>query len=180
MTVPIAPHSPACRFSRRRGGLCRWMRGLAWMAGQSTRQTLKSCAHGRPGAVRFGAALLVGLLLCTAQAVAGSHDRQRDHEAAREAFLAGEILPLRTVLDRVARDFPGRVVRIGFESRNKAYAYDVKLIQPTGTIVKLKVDARTGDVIEFRARGLERRGKPADRAARHGRAARPDISKETD
>ena len=69
-----------------------------------------------PGFHRFAgllglAALLVAFLGWTPVAVRADDD----HDRARQALLAGKVMPLREVLDRVAADYPGEPVEIEFE-----------------------------------------------------------------
>lgn len=78
-----------------------------------------------------------------------------DHEEARRALLSGEVLSLRQVLDRVARDYPGEPIEIEFERDDGIYVYELKLVQPSGRIIKMKVDATTGNIIKVKARGLK-------------------------
>lgn len=103
-----------------------------------------------------GAALLAGFLAFAP--VIGHTDGHKDHERARKALLSGEVLSLRQVLDRVAGEYPGEPVEIEFEQDDGIYVYEIKLLQPSGTILKMKVDARTGNVIKVKGRGIERRG----------------------
>ena len=59
---------------------------------------------------RYGqrAALCVAFLVLGSQAgVAGD-----DHDRARQALEAGEVLPLRSILERVERDYPGQVLDV--------------------------------------------------------------------
>ncbi|MYN14385.1 peptidase [Pusillimonas sp. TS35] len=80
------------------------------------------------------------------------HGGSHDHEAAREAVLQGRVLPLRAVLDKVEREYPGQVVKIEFEEDDDLYVYKIKVLRSTGDIVKLKVDATDGRVLAVRAR----------------------------
>lgn len=75
-----------------------------------------------------------------------------DHERAREAVVAGQILPLRTVLERLEREQAGQVLEIELESAGTRWVYEVKLLQPDGQLLKLEVDAGTGEVIGRRVR----------------------------
>lgn len=81
----------------------------------------------------------------------GSHHRS-DHEEARRALLSGEVLSLRQVLDVVARDYPGEPIEIEFEHDDGMYLYELKLLQASGRIIKMKVDAATGKIISVKAR----------------------------
>jgi uncharacterized membrane protein YkoI len=64
--------------------------------------------------------LLVGLVVASSLAWAGSSraggDGQgSDHDRARQALEAGEVLPLRTILERVEREYPGQVLEVELE-----------------------------------------------------------------
>ncbi len=94
------------------------------------------------------AALAAPLLALPVTSVA--HDR--DHEDARRALLSGEVLSLRQVLDIVAREYPGEPVEVEFERDDGIYLYELKVLQPSGRIIKMKVDAGSGKIISVKAR----------------------------
>ena len=71
-----------------------------------------------------------------------------DHDRARQALEAGEILPLKTVLERLARDTPGQVMEVELERSSERWIYEIKLLQTGGALIKLKVDARDATVIK--------------------------------
>lgn len=101
-------------------------------------------------------------LLLTAVLSAGAQARDRgDHERAREAVVAGQILPLRTVLERLEREHAGQVLEIELESEDRRWVYEVKLLQSGGQLLKLEIDAGTGEVIGRRVRPNERRSGDA-------------------
>jgi hypothetical protein len=66
----------------------------------------------------------------------------RDHDRARQAVEAGEILPLRAILERVERDGPGQVIDVGLEQEGGHWIYEVKVLRPDGAMVKLRLDAK--------------------------------------
>ena len=74
-----------------------------------------------------------------------------DHDRARQALEAGEILPLKTVLERLAHDVPGQVIEVELERSGERWIYEIKLLRPGGSLVKLKVDARDGLLVPARA-----------------------------
>ncbi len=78
---------------------------------------------------------------------------------ARQALLAGKVMSLRDVLDKVMADYPGEPVEIEFEEDDGIYEYEIKLLQPAGNIIKLKVDASTGEVIGLKGRGVQLKEK---------------------
>lgn len=75
-----------------------------------------------------------------------------DHDRARRAVQAGEVLPLRTILDNVARDFPGDVVEAELEEDHDRPTYEIKLIAPDGQVMKIIYDARDGGVIKVKGK----------------------------
>jgi uncharacterized membrane protein YkoI len=80
-------------------------------------------------------------------------DNRRDHDRARRALEAGEILPLKTVLERIARDTPGQVMEVELERKGERWVYEIKLLRAGGSLVKLKVDARDATIIPRREQG---------------------------
>mgnify|MGYP003421594002 CR=1 FL=1 len=83
-------------------------------------------------------------------------DRE-DHERARKALEAGEVLPLKTILERVERDFPGQVMDVELERERvggrERWIYEIKVLRIGGALVKLKFDARDGSVLVNQIRG---------------------------
>ena len=76
---------------------------------------------------------------------------EEDHERARRALEAGEVLPLKTILERVERVYPGQVMDVELEReheiRGERWIYKVKVLRTSGALVKLKMDARDGTVL---------------------------------
>jgi len=85
------------------------------------------------------------------------HDREHDHDRARQALEAGEVLPLRTILERVEREYPGRTLEVELESDHGQWLYEIKLLRPGGDLIRLKVDAADGRILGVRQRNRERR-----------------------
>lgn len=111
---------------------------------------MRSGAKGKGG-------WLVGIFLAFALALPSHADEQRDnrhdHDRARRALEAGEILPLRTVLETLARDTPGQVMEVELERKGERWVYEIKLLRAGGSLVKLRVDARDGTIIPRREQG---------------------------
>lgn len=93
-------------------------------------------------------ALLAGLfaLAPATTALAGSDD----HIAAREALRRGEILPLARILAVAQRAEPGDVIEIELDRHRDSWRYKVKVLTPRGRVRKLRIDARTGAVLEVK------------------------------
>lgn len=71
-----------------------------------------------------------------------------DHETARRLSEAGEILSLETILQRVQQHQTGRVLEVEFEEDRGQYIYEVEVLNSKGVVWELKLDARTGELIE--------------------------------
>lgn len=79
-------------------------------------------------------------------------DSRQDHEVARRALEAGEILSLRQVLERIERDHHGQVLEVELEQEDQRWIYEVKMLRRDGGINKLIIDARDGRVLEIKGR----------------------------
>ena len=90
---------------------------------------------------------------------------REDHDRARAAVQAGEVLPLPELLARVQRSQPGRVLDVELEREDGRWLYELKLLRADGQRLKLLVDARSGEVLGSRARGDGRGPGPAASAA---------------
>lgn len=105
--------------------------------------------------VRFFAALLV-LYSATGIAQASS-----DHDLARQALQSGEILPLDKILASVAAKHPGQVLEVELDQERydgkRIWVYEVKSVTQDGKLLKLEVDAKTGEVLQVRSRGGDRK-----------------------
>ncbi len=93
-------------------------------------------------------ALGVGASLVAPACAGGS----ADHERARAALQAGEILPLQKVLDRVQVSHPGDVLEVELEREGGRWVYELKLLQRSGALLRLDVDARTAEVLRSKQR----------------------------
>ena len=100
--------------------------------------------------------LLMAACLGAAPLQAGS---RQDHEIARRALEAGEILSLRQVLERVEREHRGEVLEVELEREDQRWIYEVKMLHRDGGINKLIIDARDGRLLDIKGRQGGRRGR---------------------
>lgn len=76
-----------------------------------------------------------------------------DHDRARQALEAGQVQPLRIILERVEREYPGQVIDVELEREGEGennperWVYKIKMLRSGGTLIKLKINARDGTVI---------------------------------
>jgi uncharacterized membrane protein YkoI len=91
-------------------------------------------------------ALACGLLALPLAATASDH---QDHEQARSALVRGEVLPLKTVMERLDKERPGgQVLEVELERKLGGWVYEIKQMEAGGQLVKIKLDARTGELLE--------------------------------
>jgi len=101
-------------------------------------------------------ALALALVLGLAAGGAQGHDHDREQAERLQAL--GEVLPLQDVLARVAAEYPGQVLKVEFEGAGDGdcpvpppcadrWVYELKILQDQGRLVKIKADARTGQVL---------------------------------
>jgi uncharacterized membrane protein YkoI len=102
---------------------------------------------GRKSSKGLRAALSAALLLALLGAGAGQAGDGHDHDRARRALESGEILPLRTILERVERDYPGQIMEVELEREDARWIYEIKLLRTGGALVKIEIDARDGALL---------------------------------
>lgn len=94
--------------------------------------------------------ILVIALTGAAQVRAGE-----DHDRARAALRAGEVVPLRDILAVVEQEFRGEMLEIELDEKRRRFVYEVKLLTPDGSIIELYYDARTKALLKAEGRGVE-------------------------
>jgi len=98
------------------------------------------------GWTMIGRSVVLALLLCPLVVSAGDHGDgghdERDHDRARRAVQAGEVLPLQEVLNLLARRQPGQVLEVELERDAGRWVYEIKLLKPDGRLLTLQLDAR--------------------------------------
>ena len=94
-------------------------------------------------------AMLMVLLICSLPATSALAT-PTDQERATQAVQAGEILSLRVILERLEQTQPGRVVEL--EQKKGVWMYELKILKAGGRLQKLKVDAKTGEIISNKER----------------------------
>ena len=98
---------------------------------------------------RLFALLLVAGTAFSGSALHAGEDRS-DHDLARQALERGQVLPLRTVLDKVEREYQGQALKVEFEHDDGRFIYEIRLLQQDGRMAKLKIDAVDGRVLQIK------------------------------
>lgn len=87
--------------------------------------------------------LLAALAVSPVLTIASGSDQDR----ARAALQAGEVLSLRTILERIERDQPGQVIEAELERKGGRWIYELKLVQTGRQLIKLEIDASSGEIL---------------------------------
>ena len=93
---------------------------------------------------------LASCALCAGPALQAQEHGHDDYDLARQALEQGKVLPLRTVLDQIEREYGGQVVKVEFERDDGRFVYDIRLLQKDGRVAKLTVDASDGRVLAIK------------------------------
>ena len=83
-----------------------------------------------------------------------------EQDRARAAVQAGNVLPLKTVLERLEREHPGQVLEVELEQDDGRWIYEIKLLQTGGRLVKLELDATSGAVLRRKERARQPDARP--------------------
>jgi uncharacterized membrane protein YkoI len=92
--------------------------------------------------------LFLGVVLACAHPAPLRAD-QSDHDRARRALEAGEILPLSEILKVAEAVRRGRVIELELERENGRWIYELELISPGGELYEMEIDAATGQLLEL-------------------------------
>ncbi len=87
------------------------------------------------------------ILLASGSVHAGS-----DHERAKKAVESGQVLPLQDILQKISKDYPGQVLEVELDQEKGTWIYEIKQLSSNGTILKLDVDAKTGQVLKQKSK----------------------------
>jgi uncharacterized membrane protein YkoI len=122
-------------------------------------QTFYAINPTMPSHFNFRSWLLAALLpaLLALPLHSNASGGSRDHDRARTALQAGEILPLPTIMARVAQSHPGHVLEVELEREDERWIYELKLLQPSGGLLKLEIDAKSGAVLRQKTKGNDAR-----------------------
>jgi Peptidase propeptide and YPEB domain len=101
---------------------------------------------------RLAGMALLWLGLALSPAWGHGKDKGGDHDRARDAVQASEVLPLATLLEQLRRSHPGQVLEIEFDREDGRLIYEVKLLHANGQLLKLEIDAATGQVLKVKRR----------------------------
>ena len=104
----------------------------------------------------FHRPLLASLMLVGLLAAPLAQASDKDHERARQAVQAGQVMPLPAVLEKLALTHPGQVLEVELDRERyndrETWVYEIKLLQADGQLLKLELDAKTAEVLRSKMR----------------------------
>ncbi|MBY6202854.1 PepSY domain-containing protein [Maritalea mobilis] len=72
-----------------------------------------------------------------------------DHDRARRALEAGEVLPLAEILSAAEAASPGRIIELELGRDDGRWVYELELVSPDGRLYAMEIDAATGEILEL-------------------------------
>ncbi len=72
----------------------------------------------------------------------------REHYEAREALRLGQVRPLDQIIAVVRKEIAGDIIEIEFERNDGRYVYELEIIDPSGRVIEVEVDAKTAEILE--------------------------------
>ena len=112
-------------------------------------------SRGQPAGTSCALRLLRGLVRCAlpavicAGALTSTAAAQSDHMTARKLLESGEILPLEQIVTGARAARPGEVIETELEREDGRYVYEVEILDATGRVWEVKLDAKTGELLEI-------------------------------
>lgn len=79
----------------------------------------------------------------------GWHEPHSSHEQAREAVEHGRALPLPLIRHKLRMILPGKIVSTHYEEEHGRRVYGFKVIDTQGQLLKVHMDAYTGELLEI-------------------------------
>lgn len=97
--------------------------------------------------------LALACVLALAGPVHADDDEPRhDHDRARRALQAGDVLPLADLLARTGIEDDGRLLEVELEREHGRLIYELKILTPEGRVIEQVFDAGTGERLETKGK----------------------------
>jgi len=92
----------------------------------------------------FATACIVGLWAAVPAAALADRDRDRDRRGGRDDGGYGSRLSLDSAVNLVLSRFGGQVVKAETQARDGQLFYQIRVLTPDGTLMRVRVNALTG------------------------------------
>ncbi len=92
---------------------------------------------------------LVTGALCVLMLAFNYANAEEDYQLARKLRQQGEILSLEKILALARAKKNGEVLETEFEKKNGRYVYEIEILDAKSQVWELKLDAKTGQLIEI-------------------------------
>ncbi|NQE61728.1 PepSY domain-containing protein [Caulobacter sp. RHG1] len=100
--------------------------------------------------IRIALLALAAVTVVSASGASADDKKKQSHEAARQALLRKEVLPLTRILAIAAQRAPGEVIEVELEEAGKGrLKYDLKILSKNGRVRELELDAKTGATLKL-------------------------------
>lgn len=90
------------------------------------------------------------LLLCALMLTLAPPGLAVDIDEVMRLKESGAIMSLEDLLEKVRREYPGRIIEIELEKENGKYVYEIDLVDENGIVWELELDASTGDLLKLK------------------------------
>ena len=91
---------------------------------------------------------LIPLTLIIIMALLSFQGHADDQDRAFQLREAGKILSLEKILSLNSKQIKGRVLEVELEREHSRLIYEIKILDDKGRVWELKIDARTGKIIQ--------------------------------
>ena len=71
-----------------------------------------------------------------------------DYNRAKKLLDSGDILSLEKILEKISTQHSGHVLEVELETEDQQVLYEIDIVDSKGLVWELKVNAKTGEVIE--------------------------------
>ena len=94
--------------------------------------------------------LAIILVSCAIATTGISPAYASDHDHVRADVQAGAALPLGEILKRLPGDYSGRLLDADLEHRRGGSVYELRLLNPSGQVLTVVVNAQNGRILQSR------------------------------
>ncbi len=87
-------------------------------------------------------------------------DKDDHGQRLRAAVASGQIVPLKSLLDRIEANYFGQVLEVELDDDDDQLTYEIDFLTPAGAKIEFEFDATNGHLLKSKGRGLEEAARP--------------------